>query len=499
MRPLEGLLSLANLLTLAALALPLPPALRQLRHLAPVALVIAAVHVLVERPRWQMVPAYVLSGLLVVVWLVAVLGAADGLVGQRWLRWLAATAGVVVLAVSMALPIIVPVFRLPRPTGPYAVGTVTHHWVDEGREEIFTAGSGDHRELMAQIWYPAAAGASGTRSRYVDDAAALAAAVQGQLPYPGALLRHLGLVTTNAVTSAPVADGEPSYPVLLYLSGLYGFRQVNTVQVEELASRGYVVVGLDQPYAAASVRFPDGRRVRGWPVDEMRVLVRPRLGPRLGFGSGPPRLHGRELPEGVAPYLAQDAVSALDQLAALNRSDPQGLLTGRLDLERSGLFGVSLGGIDGAEACKVEPRLRACILIDATMPDDVAAAGLPQPAMWLTRDGEVMRREGWPRYEIDDHVRSMRAAFERSQADRYLVEIDGAYHLDFTDAPLWFPVARWLGVSGPIGGSRAHRIVNDWSAAFFDRYLRGVPAALLDGPGVAHPEVHLETRRASAR
>jgi predicted dienelactone hydrolase len=59
------------------------------------------------------------------------------------------------------------------------------------------------------------------------------------------------------------------------------------------------------------------------------------------------------------PYLAQDAVFTLDQLVALNRSDPNGILTGRLDLQRAGLFGMSMGAVVGGEACRLERRLRA--------------------------------------------------------------------------------------------------------------------------------------------
>jgi hypothetical protein len=38
---------------------------------------------------------------------------------------------------------------------------------------------------------------------------------------------------------------------------------MNTFQVEELVSHGYIIVAIDQPYAAASVVFPDGRQVFG--------------------------------------------------------------------------------------------------------------------------------------------------------------------------------------------------------------------------------------------
>ena len=43
------------------------------------------------------------------------------------------------LAVAAALPIVVPVFRVPPPTVPCAIGTLTCHWVDATRSEAFAA------------------------------------------------------------------------------------------------------------------------------------------------------------------------------------------------------------------------------------------------------------------------------------------------------------------------------------------------------------------------
>src|SRR5215212_1514839 len=123
MRPLETLLSLANLLAFLVLAVPLPRVVPWMRHLAPIALAIAVAQVLVEGPRWQMLPAYAL--------------------------------GALGLAISLVLPIMLPVFRFPHPSGPYEIGTLTYHWVDTDRPEVFTADPDDHRELMVQIWYPA--------------------------------------------------------------------------------------------------------------------------------------------------------------------------------------------------------------------------------------------------------------------------------------------------------------------------------------------------------
>jgi hypothetical protein len=55
-------------------------------------------------------------------------------------------------------------------------------------------------------------------------------------------------------------------------------------------------------------------------------------------------------------------------------------------------------------------------------------------------------------------------------------------------------LASRVGLSGPVGVQRAHQIINAYSLAFFDRHLKGRPAALLDGPAARYPEVLLETR-----
>ena len=44
---------------------------------------------------------------------------------------------------------------LPAPTGPYAVGRQSFHWIDHSRKESLTDTPDDDRELMVHIWYPA--------------------------------------------------------------------------------------------------------------------------------------------------------------------------------------------------------------------------------------------------------------------------------------------------------------------------------------------------------
>lgn len=81
MRPLEAMLLLANLLTIVLLVVPLPGAVRWLRFLAAFAPLIAIAQVLVEGPRWEMAPAYLLTGLLALVWLLRSLAPAGSFAG----------------------------------------------------------------------------------------------------------------------------------------------------------------------------------------------------------------------------------------------------------------------------------------------------------------------------------------------------------------------------------------------------------------------------------
>jgi predicted dienelactone hydrolase len=470
MRTLELALLLADLLAFVALAVQRLRALNRLGWAALVAPAVAAAQVVIEGSRWQMVPAYALSVLFPALWLRAP--------SPSRARGFASTAlvvlGVLALLGAAALPAVFPVFRFPRPTGPYAIGTLTYHWIDSTRPEVFTADPSDRRELMVQLWYPARYQRGAARAPYVEHPETLQPLAR-LLGLPGFTLSYLDQVRTRAVDSAPAAGGP--YPVLIFAHGRGGYRQHNTALVQELVSHGYVVAAMDQPGAASGVAFPDGRMA---PFD-----------PRMFDPSAPG--HPPFL-DSVIPFLARDASFTLDRLAALDTGDPEGILTRRLDLRHAGMFGVSLGGTVTAEACRRDPRLRACLMMDTFMPADVVASGLRQPAMWLTRDSASMRLERWPERDIDETQGTMRAVFGTLPGDGYLVLVPGAFHPNFSDMPLFSPLVRRLGLVGPIDPRRGLQIVDAFSLAFFERELKGRPARLLERPADRFPEVRFERR-----
>lgn len=398
-------------------------------------------------------------------------------------------------AISIALPVAMPVFAFATPSGPYAIGTVKYHWTDTGCPEVFGPAPRKSRELMVQIWYPAKTQASTNRDHYVDDADVLAAA-QGRLyGLPAFTFTHLKHVTTNASPSVPVSAQKPKYPVLIFLEGITGYRQMNTFQVEALVSQGYIVVAIDQPYVAASVAFPRGRAVGGLSKEQMDPLIQQSISP----SAKAPTLNGETFANGIIPYLAEDVSFVIDRLAAMGNSNQTSILRGKLDMRRVGIFGVSLGGIVAGDACWSDLRLKACMVIDAPMSATVLRSGLRQPTMRITRDAKTMRREGWAAPDIIQHQITTRSAFERSQRDGYFVSIAEMFHANLTDIPFYSPLTSRLGITGPIDSQRAHFIINAYSRAFFDRHLQGQQAPLLEGSTKPFVEVSFERRTVPAR
>jgi pimeloyl-ACP methyl ester carboxylesterase len=500
MRPIETLLLFANILTFLVVAVPQLHTTRWMGSVVLITLVLAVVQMFIEGPRWQMVPMYVLTGLFVLVWLLQNVGPGDGIVKQiltnRFIVSFAIILCIIGISLSAALPMLLPVYSFPRPSDPYGIGTVTYHWTDTSRREVFSPDKNRHRELMVQVWYPARKDVSAAPAPYMADADTVMTALARLQHLPDFFLNYLKYVPTHAAVAAPVANDRPRYPVLIFLEGLSGFRQMNTFQVEELVSHGFIVVGLDQPGVAASVVFPDGHQVDGLSKPQMLPLYNQSLSPVKDA----PQWNGQTFKDGIIPYFAQDVSFTLDQLAALNTRDPQDLLTGKLDLEQTGVFGISFGGMVASQACEVDPRLAACLMMDVAMPANVVKNGLRQPSMWITRPAGTMLLErqktgGWQGQEIEQTQTTMRAVYNQLPGDGYFVQVPGMFHIDCTDLDLLSPLSPTFGLGGPIGSQRAHEIINAYTLAFFDKHLKGEPEVLLEGSSAHYPEVIFEKRR----
>ena len=181
--------------------------------------------------------------------------------------------------------------------------------------------------------------------------------------FPRLLIDQTALAYTHAYTGAPISDHQAVYPVVVYVHGWGGFRNINQDQIEALVSHGYVVVSADHTYGALVTCFPDGRIAK----------------------YDPRALHGDDSEEDndqmsqiLVQTYAADAQFVLDQMAQLNAADPDRRFTGRLDVEHVGFFGHSTGGGAVVQVCAKDLRCQAVLGMDAwvePVADDVIENG----------------------------------------------------------------------------------------------------------------------------
>ena len=155
------------------------------------------------------------------------------------------------------IPCLIPFNNIPQPTGIYSVGTQVFEWEDVNREEWFTEDIGDFRRLVVQVWYPTLEESNQVVS-YIDSPDKRIGPLSKRIELPQFLIRHIQDVKSNSILNAPIRIDNNLYPLILFSNGLGGMRMQNTVQMEELASRGYVVVAMDHPYDANVTVYHDG-------------------------------------------------------------------------------------------------------------------------------------------------------------------------------------------------------------------------------------------------
>lgn len=76
--------------------------------------------------------------------------------------------------------------------------------------------------------------------------------------FPPSLFGYLDAIPTHTAEGAAVSGTLPKYPVLLFSPGVRSTRYQSMTIVEELASNGYIVVGIAHPYTSSKVDSPMG-------------------------------------------------------------------------------------------------------------------------------------------------------------------------------------------------------------------------------------------------
>jgi predicted dienelactone hydrolase len=333
--------------------------------------------------------------------------------------------------------------------GPFAVGVITLNLVDESRPTDANGSypGADSRTLVTEVWYPAE-----------------------------------GAPSAQEIRNAPLYRTGAPYPLLVYSNDVMANRRSSTDYTTHLASHGYVVVSADYPLS--NINAPGGPRLSD-------VLNQP-----------------------------ADVSFLIDSVLDLSRQTGN-QLEGAINKEAIGLTGHSSGGMTTLLATfgpLRDPRVKAALSISGPA-CQIGAATYDTPTVpLLVMTGSTDAVVSW---------QSVRTAYDMAKPPKYLLALLGANHRRFADLDVEDSSMPSLGslpgfaddfarivtatggdlttcipnraselpAAPPMTMDRQHELMNLFSTAFFNHYLKGDEAAasiLSPEFSASLPDVRLE-------
>jgi len=396
----------------------------------------------------------------------------------------------ILFVLSTILAWYVPVVNLPKPSGNSKVGTVIMDFINPGRTNILT-GKKERQKIAAQFWYPAADTkgrqcAAWMRNRKM---AGLFAKYEG-LPD---VFGQFTMVKTNSYLNAPLADTTEKYPVILFSGGGGMFSGQNVIQMEELASNGFIVVAVSHPLDDFATLYSDGT-IAGYD-DQLSDAINADMSQAIRYmkdkyktNVATPEMQrttisAAKLSDEEVRVWAQDLSFIADQIIKMNGGSIESIFQGKIDTKELGVFGHSLGGAAAGQTCLTDNRFKAFINMDGTPFGDTVNQLINQPFMILETglDSNIKFRAG--------------DGYSPKQKNYLTVSIAGTEHMNFTDFNTILPnIGKKIGILGTINTVKQTKITNAYVLAFFSHYLKRSAEPLLETSRSPFTEVKMKQK-----
>ncbi|NJP98273.1 alpha/beta hydrolase [Nonomuraea sp. FMUSA5-5] len=337
---------------------------------------------------------------------------------------------------------------LPAPTGPHPVGTTVLHLKDASRPDPWNLDA-KVRQLKVTLWYPTGR-KDGRRAAYMT-------AEESELLMRGGRIASAPYDTLSRTRTNAVVDAEPAgrkLPLVVLSPGFTKPVSALTSLAEDLASRGYVVAGIDHPYESYATTLEDGTIAECLACDSDADP---------GFGAV------------VAAGRAADVSFVLDRLPSAWAGSKV------IDRSRIAMAGQSIGGAAAVAAMVKDARIRAGIDMDGSTYARIPKRGFTRPFLFL----------GGPEHVPGGRDPSWERDWDLLAGWKRWIVVKGADHQAFTDGPL---LAGALGLTpayGALTGPRAAELTRTYVAAFLDLHLKAQRRPVLDEPSPRHPEVRI--------
>jgi predicted dienelactone hydrolase len=287
--------------------------------------------------------------------------------------------------------------------------------------------------------------------------------------------------------------------------------ELHTVQCEELASHGYIVVSIGHP-GGGSYELPSGEIIlfdmqkakEEAEANSVAIEVFNQFAAWLG-GAGKTAApdehhpHYQSVIDSQPEVIMRANIWIKDSLAAIDWildqvEQPGTLLHDRVDTDKIGAFGMSFGGSTAMSISLLSDAIKAAANLDGFFYSTLWQQPLSKPILLMNNDSSF---GGFLRFP-----------YLNAQGDAYLATVSETTHgsfIDYTEILAENEISKRdvdgeeveLPLLGSIDPDRMEIIMNTFLLDFFDKYLKGEASRVIDTENVPE-EVELLRKQQAA-
>ncbi|BCN29233.1 alpha/beta hydrolase [Anaeromicropila herbilytica] len=404
------------------------------------------------------------------------------------------TFGIIVFCIAFLISIILswflPVIHLPKPSGPSKVGTIIMDFTNPSRTNILT-NKKEAQKIGVQVWYPASDISGKKRAHWMNNHK-VASLFSKMIGLPN-IFDQFCLVETNSYLGSSVSNESAKYPVVLFSGGAGMFNGQNTIQMEELASHGYIVFAVSHPNDDFATIYSDGtilpysKQLSDALSDDTSKAI-DKVKNQFSEDEATPKMQRAmikeaELSNADVRVWAEDLIFIANQIEKMNEGSIESIFKGKIDTSQIGVFGHSFGGAAAGQACLIDSRFKAFINIDGSPFGDAVDHLIKQPFMVLGTGSDSSIK-----FRASD-------GYNPNQKNYMIVNVEGTEHMNFTDLNTVIPrIGKTLGALGNIDSNKQTKITNTYVLAFFEHYLKGSKEPLLERKDSTYSEVSIKRK-----
>jgi len=287
-------------------------------------------------------------------------------------------------------------------------------------------------------------------------------------------------LTANIYIDAPIAQSNEKHPVILYSPGFNCDRDSTTFIIDNLIEAGYIVITLGCIYETDFTVMPDGKVIEM--MDKLSTMP----------------YNSKEIWQELKEIRKNDITFLLNKLDYINRNDE--FLKDKLDIEKIGAIGFSLGSQGVFEAAADDKRIKAVALFEGclhhtTVIEKVnAGESSNTPHLLLKRHAsshKLMVEECHSWFEdMEDRedankkteeqiataciiTKTQKALYEYLHGFKSFVKVAHTKHLTFSDMPMLYNLEYEECLGGKISIKKAYEIINKTTITFFNEFIKG--------------------------